>query len=42
MTLLGKIINIPDLYKESLPDFHLDGELWYVFDSKVIDMKNRT
>jgi hypothetical protein len=27
--ILGKVINIPDSFKEDLPDFHLDGELWY-------------
>ena len=25
----GKLINLPDSFKEGLPDFHLDGELWY-------------
>ena len=28
---LGKLINIPESFKERLPSFHLDGELWYDF-----------
>jgi hypothetical protein len=31
--LLGKVINVLDSFKEGLPEFHLDGELWYVIES---------
>ena len=28
--LIGKIIHVPETFKEELPSYHLDGELWYV------------